>query len=197
MIRAVIFDLNGVFLESRLLSDRMEEVYGVPSNKFRSALKEAMTKVREPKAFTIYKLLAPYFTEWKLKLTEKEFLEFWFSGEKLSLELLSYVKELRNKGLKVYILSNNFKERTEYYRKHFLQIFEAVNKAYFSLETGFIKPNEEAFRNVLEENKLNPEDCIFFDDSEKNVDVANSIGIHALKYQGLQNTKNVIGELLN
>ncbi|HLC51737.1 MAG TPA: HAD-IA family hydrolase [Candidatus Nanoarchaeia archaeon] len=197
MIKAVILDLNGVFLKSKLLSDRMEEKHEVPTEEFISALKEIMPKVREPKAASIYKLFTSYFKAWKLKITEEEFLDFWFGGETLVKELLNYIKELKEKGLKIFILSNNFKERTKHYRKRFPELFNTINKAYFSWETGFVKPSEKAFRYILEENNLDPEDCIYFDDSQKNVDAANLIGITALKYEGIQKVKEVIEKLIN
>jgi glucose-1-phosphatase len=192
MLEAIIFDLNGVFLESEYLSDRMERDHGVDSKEFIAALKEVMPQVRKPGAQDSFELWQPYLNKWGVDLDEKEFLNYWFSGEHLVQELLDYTKELREKGTKVFILSNNFRERTTYYREHFSEIFDSVDAAYFSWETGFIKPDEQAYKKILEDNNLNPEHCAYFDDSDTNVRVANSIGIKAFKYEGIQKTKQTI-----
>ncbi|MBT6402411.1 HAD-IA family hydrolase [Candidatus Woesearchaeota archaeon] len=195
-MKAVIFDLNGVFLKSEFLSDRMQKSYGVKTEDFLPALKEIMGKARMPGVDDSYALWKPYLTEWGVEITQKEFFQFWFSGESLAQELVDYASQLRENDLEVFILSNNFRERTEFYREHFPELFEAVNNAYFSWETGFVKPDEEAFRNILEKNDLNPEDCVYFDDSSSNVATANLLGIHAQKYEGLEKTKATIEALL-
>ena len=190
--KAVIFDLNGVFLQSEYLSKRIQDKYGVPENKFYEALKEVMAIVRKSRTDDAFKFWEPHLKKLGLQVTKEEFFNFWFSGEKLVPELLEYTKELRKKGIKVFILSNNFKERTEYYRKNFSEIFEGVDDAYFSWETGFIKPDPRAFQNILIQHKLKPEDCLYFDDSNKNVEVARGLGIDAQEYRGLKKTKNYI-----
>jgi HAD superfamily hydrolase (TIGR01509 family) len=195
MLEAIIFDLNGVFLESEYLSDRMERDHGVDSKEFIAALKDVMPQVRKPGAKDSFELWRPYFSKWGVELDEKEFFDYWFSGEQLVQELLDYTKELRKQGTKVFILSNNFRERTTYYREHFPEIFDSVDAAYFSWETGFIKPDEQAYRKILEDHNLNPEHCAYFDDSNTNVKVANFIGIKAFNYEGIQKTKQTIQEL--
>lgn len=196
MIKAVILDMNGVLLESQPLSDRMKQTYGISPEKFIPVLKEIMPQIRKPKAPSIYSLFEPHFKKWNLNLKEKELLQFWFSGEKLVIKLLDYVKNLKRKGLKILVLSNNFKERTTYYQKHFLEISPVVDKAYFSWKTGLIKPEPEAFRDILNENQLQPEECLYFDDSQTNVDSANFLGIHAFKYEGLQKMKKIVTNLM-
>jgi len=96
--------------------------------------------------------------------------------------------------MKIFILSNNFKERTTYYREHFSQIFKAVDKAYFSWENGLVKPDERAFMNILQENKLPAPQVVYFDDSEKNIAVAKKIGIQAYKYENLTETKRIVAK---
>ncbi|MEK7154770.1 MAG: HAD-IA family hydrolase [Patescibacteria group bacterium] len=195
MHKAVIFDLNGVFLQSEPLSSRFEKKFAVTKNLFLPALKEIMAVVRKPNAPAAFSLWKPYLDKWGVVLTGQEFFNFWFSGEHLVPELVEYAQQLRDRGAKVFILSNNFKERTEFYRKNFPLIFQSVDKAYFSWETGFVKPSIESLQLVLTENHLKPEDCIYFDDSDDNIDVAQSLGIHAEKWASLELAKAMVLKL--
>ena len=192
MYKAVIFDLNGVFLQSEPLSKRFEERFRIATDQFLPALKEIMAIVRKPNAPAAFSLWKPYLDQWQIALTEKEFFDFWFSGEHLVTELIEYAQELKDRGVKVFILSNNFKERTEYYRQSFPQIFQCVDKAYFSWETGFVKPSTESLQLVLSENNLKPEDCIYFDDSDDNIKIAQDLGIKSEKWTNLDEAKRVV-----
>lgn len=192
MYKAVIFDLNGVFLQSEPLSKRFEERFRIATDQFLPALKEIMTIVRKPNAPAAFSLWKPYLDQWQIALTEKEFFDFWFSGEHLVTELIEYAQELKDRGVKVFILSNNFKERTEYYRQSFPQIFQCVDKAYFSWETGLVKPSTESLQLVLSENNLKPEDCIYFDDSDDNVKIAQNLEIKSEKWINLDEAKRVV-----
>lgn len=195
MVKAVILDLNGVFLESEYLSKRMNARYGVPVEAFVAALKEVMAVARGPGCEDSFVLWKPHLVKLGLEIAREEFFDFWFSGEKPVPEVLEYVRQLRSRGIKVLILSNNFKERTEYYRTHFPEIFENVDKVYFSWETGFVKPDPKAYQNILDEHSLKPEEVIYFDDSEENIEVAKSLGLHAYRYQGLQAAKDSLQNL--
>jgi putative hydrolase of the HAD superfamily len=108
---------------------------------------------------------------------------------------MDYAKNLKEKGLKVFVLSNNFKERTTYYRQNFPEIFKDLNNAYFSWETGFVKPNPEAFQKILNDNGLIASECLYFDDSGKNIEVAKELGIHSEIYDGFDATKNIIEKI--
>lgn len=190
--KAVILDLNGIFLQSKYLSERMEEKYEVSKDKFYSVLQEVMEKARKPGVEDSFKLWQPHLQELGLSLPKEEFFNFWFSGEKIVPEVLKYTQELRKKGIKVFILSNNFKERTEFYRKNFPEIFENVDGAYFSWETGFVKPDPQAYLHLLRQNGLRPEECLYFDDSSKNIAVARGLGIDAQEYRGLEEAKRYV-----
>ena len=196
MIKNVILDLNGVVIKSRNLTERMQEKYGIPIDDSKEVLSEIMQVVRQPDAPSIYSLWRPYFERWGKVITEKEFLEFWFSGEEVVQEALDYMKELRNKGIKVFILSNNFKERTQYYRTNFPKLFDNLNGSYFSWETGHIKPGENsgAWRDILDKENLDPSETIYFDDQEKNVEAARACGIEAYKFETLDEIKRLIDE---
>ena len=54
------------------------------------------------------------------------------------------------------------------------------DKLYLSYEMGKRKPDAEYFHQVLEENRLNPEQCLFIDDSIANIEGAKALGIQTL-----------------
>lgn len=192
MIKAIIFDLNGVFIKSPKLSDRFFEQFGVTPENFLPALKEIMAKIRMPNAGDAFSYWKPYLDKWGVGLSKEDFFEFWFSAEKEALEMTELAKELKNKGIKIFILSNNFIERASFYDKNFPFLKEISDKIYYSWQTGFIKPSEKAYQLILSENNLNPEECSYFDDSEENIRVANNLGIESYIFEDAEKVRNTI-----
>lgn len=192
-MKAVIFDLNGVFIKSEKLSDRFSARFGVARETFLGALTEIMAKVRLPDAVTAWSLWMPYLNAWGIGIKEEELWDFWFSGEKEVPAMVELAKKLKAAGISVFILSNNFKERTEYYDKTFPFLREIVDRVYYSWQTGFVKPDVRAFELVVGDNQLSSSDTVYFDDSEANVKVANSLGLNAYLFVGPQETASILG----
>lgn len=188
-ISAVIFDLNGVFIESQPLSFRVSQKYNVDKDIFWEKLKSVLKIVRTPGEHSpdVWFPVTDY-----LNTSLEDFFEFWFSGEKIIYELLNYVKELKKHNLKIFILSNNLQARTEFYRSHFSELFKEFDASYFSWETGFVKPSLEAFKNILIKNNLEARECIYFDDSIDNVQAAQKLGINSYLYSGISQVKNIL-----
>ena len=193
-IKAVIFDLNGVFIISPKLSDRFQQKYGISSDDFFSALQNVLSVARLPHCDDSFLLWKKYFDSWKLKISKEEFFDFWFGAEMENIELVNIAKDLQKRGVKVIILSNNFKERAEYYEKTFpfLKTFDGL---YYSWQTGFVKPDPRAFQKVLEDFKLKPEECLYFDDSDKNVESAKSIGMRAFVFEAKEDLLLKLGTI--
>jgi len=184
MKKAVIFDLNGVFILSPKLSDRFKDAYSIEPERFLPALNDVMSHVRMPGAESVYSYWQQYFVAWGLAISEEEFTTFWFTAETENIEMVALARELRARGMRLFVLSNNLRERSAYYDEHFPFLKELFEKQYYSWQTGFIKPDERCFTTVLSDNNLKPEDCIYFDDSAKNVTVAQSLGIESYVYEG-------------
>lgn len=191
MVNAVVFDLNGVFLKSELLTKRIEEHFNIPADESLLVLKESLKEGRLNPNAKIFEYWESLFKRHDIEITEEEFFSFWFRGETLVPELIEVTKNLRDAGVKVYIFSNNFRERTEYYRKNFKEIFENVEKAFFSWETGFVKPSKESFENLLDVINIDPSEIIYFDDSQENIEVARSFGIQGYIYEDVDETMNI------
>ncbi len=59
----------------------------------------------------------------------------------------------------------------------FASVFESM---YFSHEIGMRKPDAEIYRFVLEQNRLRPEETIFVDDMQVNIEQACALGIRGM-----------------
>ena len=195
MLKAAIFDLNGIFVQSPKLSERFEKDFGVAISTFLPKLSEIMDAVRKPGASSAFTYWKPALEEWKIDLNEDQFWNYWFGSEKVSEKMVSFSKELRRRGIKVFILSNNFRERAEYYA-HYPWIHEAVDKVYFSWQTGYIKPDTKAWSELLREQGLSAGECIYFDDQEKNLIAAREVGIPSFPFTTEEDLEGVVRALL-
>ncbi len=58
------------------------------------------------------------------------------------------------------------------------------DKVYFSHDIHMRKPNPDIFQFVLDQNKLEPAETLFIDDSIQHVESARALGLHAYHLQG-------------
>ncbi|MBU6447406.1 HAD family phosphatase [Patescibacteria group bacterium] len=193
MIKAVIFDLNGVFILAPLLSKKFEQDFNIDPQAFIPALDRIMDTVRRPGAGPAFGYWQPELEKLGIKMSEQEFWQYWFGSEKESPEMLSLAEDLRAKGIKVIILSNNFKERTEYYG-NYPRLRQAADKVYYSWNTGFMKPDARAWQFVLDDNGLKPEECIYFDDKDVNIKTAAALGLQARMFVDAETTREILEE---
>lgn len=60
-----------------------------------------------------------------------------------------------------------------------------------SADQGVQKPNPEIFRRLLERLHVNPGQCLFFDDSETNVQAARALGIDGRLYSSVDQVRRI------
>jgi putative hydrolase of the HAD superfamily len=168
MIKAIIFDWDGVFTTN--FYDRIFTV--CPSIKKLDEIESRYSDSNDCSGF-----FREIRKEFNIEFTDEEITEL-FNSENMT-GLLGYLPVLKKK-YKLYLLSNQMKIRTDYIRKNFdLRVFDDV---FFSNEIGLIKPDREIFDFVLKQIRLNADECLFIDDTQKNLDTAKTIGINAVKY---------------
>jgi putative hydrolase of the HAD superfamily len=76
---------------------------------------------------------------------------------------------------------------TEIMMRHIIEthhIERYFDELFFSNTIGFMKPDSEAYNIVLRKMDAQPEESLFIDDSQKNVDAAQKLGMHAFQFEG-------------
>lgn len=94
-------------------------------------------------------------------------------------------KAIKKQGYKRYILSNAPKENID----DVLQFHEYYNDndgMIFSCNVAQIKPEPQIYQTLLQTYSLKAEDCLFLDDSEKNITAAKQAGIDGILYDNAQ-----------
>ena len=92
------------------------------------------------------------------------------------------VKELLEKGYRLYLLSNvGYQYHDFSYKIIDIKRFSGV---LLSCEQKMVKPDPAIYQRLCDLYGLKPEECLFVDDVEKNVQGARSIGMHALCFDG-------------
>ena len=108
-------------------------------------------------------------------------------------DLVKYIKETYNAP--VFLLSNISKGYAEHkdempYLKHF-------DKCIFSGVCGMIKPQKEIYEYLCKECNIRPEETLFVDDSELNINGAKACGINVYLFDGdSEKLKKYIDEVL-
>lgn len=100
-------------------------------------------------------------------------------------ERLERLRELREKGYKVYMLSNTNPIMWERYIVPEFRKLGGAMSDYFdgtvtSFEVGVCKPDARIYEYALNKFDIKPEETTFFDDGPANVEAARRLGIHAV-----------------
>lgn len=106
------------------------------------------------------------------------------------------IRELKERGYGLYVLSNMSKEYIEFLRK--LPVFELFDQQVVSCEIHLGKPDLKIYQYLLDHCNLDPAETIFIDDRIDNVEVAAKLGITPFHFdrrnpeEACNNLRNVI-----
>lgn len=118
----------------------------------------------------------------------------WITIHYLRDYTFDYLKEMKSKGYKIYILSNLSKESYEYVSRY--DLFGTVDGAVFSYEVGVCKPDKGIYEALIEKYNIIPDESVFIDDLENNIKTAEKLGIHGVQYKTLEEVKKQVELLL-
>lgn len=194
MIRHLIFDFGGVFLDigkDKKVHYNIDKIFNISEEKALEIWKEHKEKLIVGKE-TPEEFLARVGAILNHQISANEAHELWKEVNKMEKDsidwpLVDYVESLK-KNYKIHMLSNAIdldagnSEWADLINGHFDNI-------YMSFDIGHKKPNKEAFLHVLEKINAKPEECVFVDDLQVNINAANKLGMKGVLYTNLNQLK--------
>lgn len=192
MPKIILFDADGVLLKKQpYFSLRIADEYKVPYERMTPFFTGELKVCQVGKA-DITEELTKYLPSWNWDKSVDEFLRYWVTTDVIPDEdVLKEVDRIRAKGVLCYVSSEQEKYRSTYIWNE-AKLKDRMDGAFFTHDVGALKSTPEYFLHILSVLKKSPEEVMFWDDDQENVDVAQKVGIEAHFWNGLEGFKRVM-----
>ena len=197
MIKGILFDVGGVLISIDGYDpySRVAEFYNVDLEKAKKAFRKNIAllgiqyqgeDMEKQMWLSIAKELSSDTTEIPEHILGSDFTSRMQKNEKL----LDILPKLKDQGLILGILS----DVNPIHKAMLSEIYNNFDKqnVILSCDTGFRKYQKEAFEEALKAMNISANEILFVDDSEKNIEMAESLGFKTIK---AENEEQIISEL--
>jgi len=196
MIKALIFDVGGVLLLAKDIKKRedknllssykevcvlLEDINKSPDEIFNDTIdiyrKSSIGEISKEETLKLYseKFNLP------TKAVEEVFDKLYKKNVIENDELYKFILNLKERGYMLGILSTQFHlSKNILIPKKYYEDFDALE---ISCDDGLKKPNQKCFMSILEKLKIKPEESIFVDDKQENLDAAENLGMKTLIFK--------------
>ncbi len=182
MIKAFIFDFGGVIVRTEDHSPRhaWDERLGLPVGSVERAVHHSDLWIQTQLGRIAYTSYWDGVAE-MLYMRKEDITDLrrdYFSGDRINYRLVTLIRELRERGYPIALLSNESLELPTRLRE--LQLDELFDHVLISAQIGVMKPDPTAYRVALQTLGVAPHEAIFVDDMLSNVRGAQQLGIQAI-----------------
>lgn len=192
MIKIIIFDFGGIISGDNNDWDftykRFSEVSGLTSaeleNIFRTDWEDI--SVNKKSYFTFFEAIV---SSSKKTLSVDALYKIYKNDTKLYMNILDIIKDLKSKGFRVVIFSNESKLGETVRLK---KVDNYVDKIYSSATLGLRKPDPEIYKLLFKKERIAYTDALFIDDKNRNIIAAEKLGIRSILYK---NPEQLLHEL--
>lgn len=187
MIKSVIFDIGGILFDDskenleKLLNKDCSNIYKIAYGKeFKKCLlgqmkvDDFLEKLRDKKEFSDISYIL-----------KRDNLKETYPLIKNNFE---YIKNLKKRGYKLYLLSN-ITEDSYFYINSLIDIDSIFKGGIYSYKENLIKPDYNIYNLIVDRFKLDKSETIFFDDKEKNVIAANKMGLKSYVFTSIDDVE--------
>ena len=108
---------------------------------------------------------------------------------------IPWIRELKAKGYHVYYLSN-FSEKAYKECGEALEFIPYTDGGILSYRDKVIKPDEKIYQLLLSRFGLKAEECVFLDDTPRNVEAARKLGFYGICFQTKEQAEVELSKLI-
>ncbi|MEA2179299.1 MAG: putative hydrolase of the superfamily [Solirubrobacteraceae bacterium] len=202
-IQAIISDFIGVLTTpiAGVFTQFQEEI-GIPPEALRDALERSAARSGSNPLFELecgrisegeFLVALEHELEQQFgrHVSMRAFTEHYWSSLSHNEEVVSFLRDARETGYRLALLTNNVQEWEPRWRPKWPieELFETV------VDSGFVgmrKPDPEIYQLTLRRLELPADACVFIDDLEHNVVAARECGLHAVHFR---DTEQALGEV--
>lgn len=200
-IEAVIFDFGGVlsYFKNKQAVNYISDELNIAPCKIRQGIAEYKTKKTKIFSEEVFWEVLSEFLRIKVPVDfTKMFRSFLQERVNIHPEMKELVLLLKQKGYKVYMLSNqNFLQFSVLKAKGIFEFFDA---SIVSSQVRASKPDEKIYQIFLKQTKQDPGRCLFIDDKAQNLKAAEKLGFNVLYFDihkiSIESMKKRLFELL-
>ena len=200
MIKNVIFDLGKVLINND--PSGYLRKYGYGEEKYQALLDAIWTDSlwgdMDIAKYESFKDIIEIYVE-KHKELEPElrrfFAEDWMELYVAYDDTVKFYNEVYEQGYDIYLLTNFSKDGYEYISNKF-DFFKKAKGAVVSSHLKIAKPDIRIYQYLLETYNLNPDECIFIDDSVANITAASELGIYGIVYTDIENLRKEFNSIV-
>ena len=199
MIKTVIFDIGNVLVE--FCWRRMFEEFGLEGEAFETMADATVRndawnefdkgELSTEEIIDIFAEKAPEYRSYIEKIYEdptRMIAQFDYARP--------WIKEVKERGYKVYILSNWSEPTYLACKDNELDFLPLVDGVVFSFEEKMIKPDIRIFERLCSRYDINPAEAVFLDDNEANVVSSRAFGLHTIHFKSYEQAKAELEALL-
>jgi putative hydrolase of the HAD superfamily len=189
-INAVIFDYGEVLCHrpSEEEFNRLAKIFGAEENSFRALWDKNRgafdrgDMTEEAYWIALAEDTGAGIDSEQLEKVYKWDVEMWANVNE---PMVAWLRQLRHGGIKAGLLSNMPPAMISHLRENFdwLDLFDFTT---FSAEVRLIKPDRAIYEHTLRGLGVKPEETLFVDDREVNVQAARDLGIHAVQFRSIE-----------
>ena len=108
----------------------------------------------------------------------------------------AWIRELKERGYKVYVLSNWSKPAYEANKDSHMSFLEEMDGGILSFREGVIKPDREIYQRLCDRYQINPKEAVFLDDNASNIEAAIAFGLNTIHFKNYEQAREELEKYL-
>jgi putative hydrolase of the HAD superfamily len=189
--KILLLDFDGVISNTKYFSEIYAEKFGIDLNIMLPFFDQLRNTTNIGQG-DLKEMLKDVLEDWQWNGTVDELLKFWLdSDSEIDERFIPIVTNLRAKGIKVYLATDQEKYRAQFiWEERGLKNW--LDGKFVSCDIGFMKSDPRFFQHIITTLNVHPSEIVFFDDSIQKVESARKAGVNAKHFTKFEDLNDIL-----